>query len=620
MTEKSVLLNKYRFALEQALSKANLLTTSDLVTMQAFVLLIVLVFRQEDMRLTWTLSGLAIRISQSIGLHRDGTNFPSLTPFEIEMRRRLFWSLCIIDMRSSEDQGTDLAIQEHGVDTQLPLNINDSDISPESTSFPPAREGLTDMTFALIRYEICRVARRLYNMHMVFTPGECAETIATLEERERLIHEVFDRVDRLYLQHSDPNNNPMFWIAAKVTRVICTKMTLVVYQPVLFLGPENENMSREIRDRLFVACTEMFAYSYTLTTDARAKQLRWLFQTYTMWQAVAYVLIEANHRPWSATIERAWASLNSMVSASKQHDIQTMAGNASLFLPLKFLYNKARKHRNAELARLRRNPEEIARLDQEERSRFKPTMFATYHGDGDEPRSREWWLRLVGAPQLIDRPPDPPRAPSSVGASPQNPAIPIGNVTSVAQPPQPAQSGMQQQQQLPVPPQSINYAGPVEQSAQELSADTLHRIFSEPTFQPTDLMPLINLAKGNINNCPPATFGAFSSADMPRQDDSLAAFVTRQPPVFTDAGSAEPGQPAQPTAQQSEATPLVDAMVKNYPPPWLWSQEPNSIDQFSSVLADDTDMTMDEMDENFDWQDFSQTLGGIPNSVWSHGV
>lgn len=53
------------------------------------------------------MTGLLIRMGQALGLHRDGTHFDYLSPFEIEMRRRVWWTLCMLDVRASEDQGTD---------------------------------------------------------------------------------------------------------------------------------------------------------------------------------------------------------------------------------------------------------------------------------------------------------------------------------------------------------------------------------------------------------------------------------------------------------------------------------------------------------------------------------
>lgn len=96
------LIKQYQFGTEQALAKANFLNTSELLVVQAFTLFIILVRRYDDTRFSWTLTGLLIRICQSIGIHREGTNFSNLSPFDVEMRRRLWWAIIVLDLRSAE--------------------------------------------------------------------------------------------------------------------------------------------------------------------------------------------------------------------------------------------------------------------------------------------------------------------------------------------------------------------------------------------------------------------------------------------------------------------------------------------------------------------------------------
>jgi hypothetical protein len=92
--------------LELALAKADFLNNFDLVLLQAFTIFLYLVRRHDSPRFVWMMTGLAIRMGQALGLHRDGSNFKNLTPYDIEMRRRVWWSLCMLDVRASEDQGS----------------------------------------------------------------------------------------------------------------------------------------------------------------------------------------------------------------------------------------------------------------------------------------------------------------------------------------------------------------------------------------------------------------------------------------------------------------------------------------------------------------------------------
>jgi hypothetical protein len=116
--DRHVLLQRYRFAVEQALARANFLDCDETVILQAFVLFLLLLRRNDDAKKIWTMTGLVVRIAQTLGIHRDGSHF-NLPPFETEMRRRLWWQICLLDARSSEDHGCDPTVVEAQFDTKM---------------------------------------------------------------------------------------------------------------------------------------------------------------------------------------------------------------------------------------------------------------------------------------------------------------------------------------------------------------------------------------------------------------------------------------------------------------------------------------------------------------------
>lgn len=136
--DRDTTISRFRFATEQALARANLLNSLNINLLQAAVLFTSCVHRLDHNRFVWTMASVILRLATGLGLHRDGTHF-GLSPFETEMRRRLWWHIVIADVRTSEDHGTDPMINEWMYDTRMPLNINDDDINPESKTFSRAR-------------------------------------------------------------------------------------------------------------------------------------------------------------------------------------------------------------------------------------------------------------------------------------------------------------------------------------------------------------------------------------------------------------------------------------------------------------------------------------------------
>ncbi|KAI0839339.1 fungal-specific transcription factor domain-containing protein [Hypoxylon sp. FL0890] len=428
--EKGQLINKYRFATEQALAKANFLVTSELVVLQAFTLFLVLVRRYDDTRFAWTLTGLAIRISQSLGIHREGTKFDDLSPFDVEIRRRLWWAICILDLRSAEDQGTELTIAERTFDTQFPLNINDADITPEMTEFPEEKIGPTDMTFCLIRYEICALSRKIHFATNGMAPCSSRSTEA---ERDEMLLACYERIEKKYLKScGDKDTDVLHWVAAMIARLIIAKMSLIIYQPML-LHSTGQELNKDIRHRLFMASLEVVEYTKVLNSEPKCRQWRWLFQTYAQWHAVAYLLLETCRLPWTASLERAWIVLN----ATFQTPDAAERAKPGVWVPLRKLMGQARRHRDEEIQRLRADPEAAQQLDKDEQKKAQPDSFKHLSSSVRSVLAQDQWRKLVGV------------------KGPEKPNYDISSMTGDV--PQTGNNAPRQQSEVQVPQTDLQY-------------------------------------------------------------------------------------------------------------------------------------------------------------------
>ncbi|KAK2599925.1 hypothetical protein QQS21_005309 [Conoideocrella luteorostrata] len=549
-TDKDDLLAQYRFAVEQALAKANFLDTSDITVLQAFTIFLVVVRRHDESRFCWALTGLIIRIAQGMGLHRDGTHL-KLSPFETEMRRRLWWAILVLDLRSAEELGTDMAISERSYDTLKPSNINDSDISPESTETPIPREGRSDSAVAIVRCEICELSRKLVTAASAMSSLCPSSDQSSIAERERMLIELYKRVEHKFLQHVLDETDPLYWVAAMIARVIVAKMCLVIYHPMLFPGSEIE-LSEDIRQRIYVAAIEVIEYNHKLNTDPRCKQYRWLFKTYTNWHAIAYTLIETARRPWTALVERGWDAVTG-------YDIDPLelakkADHAAVFLPLRKLFTKARKHRETEIARLQANQDEARRLDFAERMNPAQARFGPVPGaENRMEQMREKWWSLVR-----------PR-----GASP----APFGTRQSIKS----------------QDPSLTSQAG----------SDTLR---SPGGTDPSQL---------NISSAAMEYMDGF----MAQPNPNMAEFWTLD--RFAGGGtgntSASPQIPLQSQLGNQEALRQQAMTLQTQPskddnlPPYLWSDPFTGMNTKLDGPGDDIDMLADD----FDWQDWSQSIKGL---------
>ncbi|KAK8079223.1 fungal-specific transcription factor domain-containing protein [Apiospora phragmitis] len=353
---KSDLNHRFRVGFEKAVAKADFLNAPNLTLVQAFIAFLCLARRHDSPRYVWMMVGIVIRMAQSIGLHRDGSHFPSLDPFEIEVRRRAWWALYMLNARSSEDQGTELAMGNDSFDTKIPLNINDTDIEPGMKEPPKARVGISDTTYALVSIEYCTTTRKLASLEM-------KNGIPDLDHLSRLLEDIYEKLDRECFQHVLQVGEVRRELGIAVTRIVIAKLKLLIFVPLLLSSPAG-HFSDDIRTSLFMAAIEVAEYNHSMNENKAFIPYRWLFQTYTHWHSVVYLLLEISRRPWSPLVERAWVALHSKwlipVNAFK------MDKNKEISMPLKKLLAKARAHRTAELQRLRSDPglEEMDRRSQ----------------------------------------------------------------------------------------------------------------------------------------------------------------------------------------------------------------------------------------------------------------
>ncbi|OTA90716.1 hypothetical protein M434DRAFT_397806 [Hypoxylon sp. CO27-5] len=544
--EKGQLINKYRFATEQALAKANFLVTSELVVLQAFTLFLVLVRRYDDTRFAWTLTGLAIRISQSLGIHREGTKFDDLSPFDVEIRRRLWWAICILDLRSAEDQGTELTIAERTFDTQFPLNINDTDISPEMTEFPEEKIGPTDMTFCLIRYEICALSRKIHFATNGMAPCRSRSTEA---ERDEMLLACYERIEKKYLKScGDKDTDVLHWVAAMIARLIMAKMSLIIYQPML-LHSTGQELNGDIRHRLFMASLEVVEYTKVLNSEPRCRQWRWLFQTYAQWHAVAYLLLETCRLPWTASLERAWIVLN----ATFQTPDAAERAKPGVWVPLRKLMGQARRHRDEEIQRLRADPEAARQLDIDEQKKAQPDSFKHLSSSVRSVLAQDQWRKLVGV------------------KGPEKPTYHISSVTGDSQPTK-KDAPQQQPGEVEIPQTELQY---------------VDHLMSQPYLDSQDLFSV-----AFPNDHAYLTEGGAQPPGGPRPDQTVPmdTFGTTSNNAYT------------PTTGASSQT-----FVEDNPPPWLWpdgwNNGPPSHPTATAPATGDQDVDMD-VDEGFNWQNW----------------
>ena len=90
----------------------------------------------------WVLVGMITRLAMRMGYHRDAKLFPNLTPFQGEMRRRIWTFVRTADLLFSFQVALPSMIRIGDSDTELPNNLFDDEFDEDSQSLPPSRPAI----------------------------------------------------------------------------------------------------------------------------------------------------------------------------------------------------------------------------------------------------------------------------------------------------------------------------------------------------------------------------------------------------------------------------------------------------------------------------------------------
>ncbi|RKL23257.1 hypothetical protein BFJ68_g1463 [Fusarium oxysporum] len=94
---------------------------------------------QEDETGLWLVQGIIVQLALSQGYHRDPHNFPSITPFSGEMRRRVWAAIVQLDLRLSSQMALPCVLKAQQYDTAEPRNLLDTDFDEDTIDLPPSR-------------------------------------------------------------------------------------------------------------------------------------------------------------------------------------------------------------------------------------------------------------------------------------------------------------------------------------------------------------------------------------------------------------------------------------------------------------------------------------------------
>ncbi|KAJ5477208.1 hypothetical protein N7539_007352 [Penicillium diatomitis] len=280
---RALLLDRYRSWVEKGFGQAGFPKSANITVLQAFLLY--LICGQKDPRGpdAYAFLGVAIRIALKMGVHDDGASL-NLSPFEIEMRRRIWWQIYVLDVLTAECQGLDPTILDSTFTTQLPSNVSDTELDPGMNKAPQARPGRTEMTFTLARFEIIRFARTIR-----FSDQFCRNNSYPCMDISQKVDEIDKfraQLERQYLSSCD-GQGPLGYFTVAFFDIAIEQLRLEVTKPRTNgeLLTDMQTVYHDICMRIVLKATELRKVESTA-------RWQWQLPVSAEMDALAYLMLE----------------------------------------------------------------------------------------------------------------------------------------------------------------------------------------------------------------------------------------------------------------------------------------------------------------------------------------
>ncbi|KAJ3479025.1 hypothetical protein NLG97_g8424 [Lecanicillium saksenae] len=310
---KKTLLAKYRAIARHTLKRARLLSTSSPMTLRAFCLFLMGLRCTMRYESQYILCGIALRLAQKMGLHRDGKAL-GLSLFETEMRRRLWWHIAHLDFRTSDLLGAKPSLDIHVGDAGVPWNVEDEDLHPSMTEVPKERRAITSITMCLVRCDLTKSLQRLSGSStFVASWGDIGTNVnMSTKEKDALIDDIEDKFETKYLRYCDPSRPLDILVTCMIRAAICNTR-LFAHNPRRFADSGGQVTEAE-RNMAFQNASKLLEYASLVGETKSLRKFEWRLNTTYLWDKILFVLIEARRKKLGSDLDRVWELIGRVFS------------------------------------------------------------------------------------------------------------------------------------------------------------------------------------------------------------------------------------------------------------------------------------------------------------------
>jgi hypothetical protein len=235
------------------------------------------------------LVALAIRIGVALGLGSEDPR--SISAFDLECRRRLWYCIAIIDTQAALDRGT-VPMLSSAYLGPPPLNIADCDMSPQSMPETDS-QGFTNMSFTMMMSEATICQKQLSEPSSAGTNG--------WQHKIQLADAFAESMQGKYIQRREEHTPFATFLR------LAAEETLLGIQLLLRRPPYALKIAVPPSDPVDI--TEISTKILEVHAQFQSAELSpWIWMRWVPWYSLGVVLAELCVRPNVDSAERSWAA------------------------------------------------------------------------------------------------------------------------------------------------------------------------------------------------------------------------------------------------------------------------------------------------------------------------
>lgn len=268
--------------------------------------------------------GMAQRIAHRIGIHKESFQYKR-SAFEIEMRRRLWWSFEMFDSRIGELADYKNIAMTSDWNCETPANLNDSDLRLEMKRSPPSHAAPTEAIFVVVHSAMRDFVRKTNFYRDFHTPAVRPTPVRSRQQSTVNIRELAElekTIEEKYLRHCIPDN-PLHFLTIWTARAYLAKFRLVEHYS-RYLDTSRGRTTTQ-RDAALRHALDVLEADTKVMTSSLTKSYMWMMDLHFALPAYIHILQDLKKRPMSRQSMEAWDIVSENFKA-RFPDPQSMPG------------------------------------------------------------------------------------------------------------------------------------------------------------------------------------------------------------------------------------------------------------------------------------------------------